>query len=189
MPCGCCRVNSAHSVQGAAAELCSEAESSLGLRPYWGWGSVGLSPHPGLTLISLTALLERHAPLWLHWAPNSNWSILRLTPSPLLWNNMWTVPGGEWQCCWRRWFLNEIQFQILLQFLSAALFQWGRLPWISGGDDDAGEEGGGFQFLMLVSAELVEAKERPCQSQKLTLAQCDYSKSWRMDGDVQIPPK
>ena len=64
--CGCCRVNSAHSVQGAAAELCSEAESSLGLRPYWGWGSVGLSPHPGLTLISLTALLERHAPLWLH---------------------------------------------------------------------------------------------------------------------------
>ena len=44
------------------------------------------------------------------------------------------------------------------------------------GGDDVGE-GGGLQFLLLVSGVWVEAKERPCQSQKLTLAECDYSKS------------
>ena len=43
------------------------------------------------------------------------------------------------------------------------------------GGDDAGK-GGGLQFLLLVSGE-EEAKERPCQSQKLTLAECDFSKS------------
>ena len=44
------------------------------------------------------------------------------------------------------------------------------------GGDDVGE-GGGLQFLLLVSGVWVEAKERPCQSQKLTLAECDFSKS------------
>ena len=44
------------------------------------------------------------------------------------------------------------------------------------GGDDAGE-GGGLQFLLLVSGGM-EANERPCcQNQKLTLAQCHYSKS------------
>ena len=43
------------------------------------------------------------------------------------------------------------------------------------GGDDSGE-GGGLQFLLLVSGK-VEAKERPFQCQKLTLAECDYSKS------------
>ena len=66
-------------------------------------------------------------------------------------------------------------------------FQFSFTNWEGG--DDAGE-GGGLQFLLLVSGVWVEAKERPCQSQKLTLAECDFSKSWRMDGDVQIiPPK
>ena len=57
-----------------------------------------------------------------------------------------------------------------------------RLAWISsddydagGNDDDAAGEVGGFQFLLLSAGELVQAKERPCQNQKLTLAECHYS--------------
>ena len=42
------------------------------------------------------------------------------------------------------------------------------------GGDDAGE-GGGLQFLLLVSgSSYVEAKERPCQSQKLTLTELTF---------------
>ena len=65
----------------------------------------------------------------------------------------------------------------------------GRFDWPD--DDDAGDdnddgagETGGFQFLLLLSAgELVQAKERPCQSQKLTLAECHYSTIMKDDFD------
>ena len=51
-------------------------------------------------------------------------------------------------------------------------FQFSFTNW-EGGDDTG--EGGGLQFLLLVSgSSYVEAKERPCQSQKLTLAELTF---------------